>query len=136
METENQKKDRERLDSYIVREQLISHMNNTKWDRLRELMVELGNERPLYRVKCLREPPTQGWDGNWYYHLPTYKNIEWLDTDPILRERRGALLEDTKMDYTQTYVNPLNENHIPFSFEGEYIRIWGYQRPGQIIDFA
>lgn len=136
METENQMKDRERLDRYIVREQLISHMNNTKWDELRELMVELGNESPLYRVQCLREPPSQGWDGDWYYHLPMYKSIEWLDIDPILRERRGQLIKNKKMDYTQRYVNLLKENHIPFSFEGLYIRIWGYQRPGQMIDFA
>jgi uncharacterized protein DUF6678 len=136
METEDQKKDCERLHRYIVREQLVSHMNNTKWDKLRELMVELGNECPLYRVQCLRAPPAHGWDGDWYYHLPTYKSIEWLDIDPILRERRGQLLEDKKMDYTQRYVNLLKENHIPFSFEGEYIRIWGYQRLGQMIDFA
>ena len=134
-ETEDQKKDRERLVRYIAREQLVSVLNDTKWAKLRVLMLEFGYPRPRYRVRCLRETG-EYWDGEWYYHLPTYKYIEWLDIDPVVREIRGHLLEDKKTDYTQKLIDLLKGNHIPFSIEGTFIRIWGYQRPGQSIEFA
>ena len=138
MEMEDRKKDRERLDRYIVREQLVSVMNNTKWEKLRDLILELPGRKPRYRLKCLRADDGRAccWDGDWYYHLPTYKSIEWLDIDPIIRHRQGRLLNDKKTDCSQQLCDLLKKKHVPFSLEGKYIRVWGYQRPGQTIEFA
>jgi hypothetical protein len=137
IETEEQKKDRERLDRYIVREQLVCVMNNTKWAKLRDLMVGLRDASPRYRIMCLRVDDERGcyWDGDWYYHLPLFKSIEWLDIDPIVRRSISPLREDKK-DITQILVDLLRNNHIPFSMGKEYIRIWGYNRPGNAIEFA
>ena len=75
METEDQRKDRERLESYIKRESLCSIMNNTKWEKLRNLMLNECERKPAWRVKCLRDKreAEPQWDGDWYYHLPEYK---------------------------------------------------------------
>ena len=92
--TEEQDRDRRRLRRYIEQEQLASFMNDTKWRELRMAMVERA-EKPRYRVQCLLSQPTHpdNWDGDWYYHLPTFAWIEWLDIDPIYVKSRGHLLE-------------------------------------------
>ena len=138
METEEQKKDRERLNRYIARENLVSIMNNTKWSELRDLMLSLENLSPKYRTMCLRIQSEDGyyWDSDWYYHLPTYKWIEWLDIDPIHRKHQGQLINEKETDLTKRIKEMLWSKSIPFSIEESYIRIWGYQRPGNQIKFA
>jgi len=137
-ESEDWQKDRERLERYIVREQLVSIMNNTKWEKLRKLMISLGEASPRYRVQCLRTDEVYGtyWDGDWFYHLPTYKWIEWLEIDPVARERRGQRVKNKETDQTQLLTDMLKDCSIPFSMEGGYIRVWGYKRPGASIEFV
>ena len=138
METEEQRKDSERLERYIVRESLISILNNTKWDKFVSLMLAESDRKPAWRVRCLRDQRTcePQWDRDWNYHLPPYKYIEWLEIYPITTERLGYLLDDKTTVNTQYFVELLKENNIPFSIEGESLRIWGYQWPGQSIIFV
>ncbi len=137
METEDQKKDRERLENYIRREQLVSIMNNTKWAELRELMLSL-DKKPRYRVQCSNADSihSEAWDRDWYYHLPPYKAIEWLGIDPIITERRGHLLPDKLTNQLDAIVGKLSNKSIPYSMDNSRIRVWGYKRPGRTIDFA
>ncbi|QUM89140.1 hypothetical protein HWV03_10190 [Moritella sp. 36] len=138
METDEQLKDRERLERYIVRESLISVMNNTKWEKLRTLMLEEAERKPAWRVRCLRDKRKvePQWDGDWFYHLPEYKHIEWLEIYPINKEHRGHVLPDKVTDNTEYFVSLLKNNSIPFSIEGESLRIWGYQWPGQAVEYV
>ena len=94
METEDQRIDRKRLKRYIVRESLISIMNNTKWEKLRSLMLLESERKPAWRVRCLRDKRRidPQWDGDWHYHLPDYKSIEWLEIYPINKEHIGHVL--------------------------------------------
>ncbi|WP_330959328.1 DUF6678 family protein [Photobacterium sp. 53610] len=138
MDTEDQLKDRRRLERYIISESLIKVMNNTKWEKLRTLMLEETERKPVWRVRCLRDKREvePQWDGDWYYHLPEYKYIEWLEIYPINKEHRGNVLPDKVTDKTEYYISLLKSNCIPFSIEGESLRVWGYQWPNQEIEFV
>jgi hypothetical protein len=128
--TEQQEKDLRRLRRYVQEEQLVSVMNDTKWRELRQIMIERPR-RPRYRVQSLLSPPANpdSWEGDWYYHLPTFVWIEWLDIDPIFRTRRGHLLEEDKVDLTGELVPLLEAQSIPFELGAPFIRIYGYRRP-------
>ncbi len=131
-------KDSERLARYITRENLVSIMNDTKWDELRDCMLSLEGLAPKYRTMCLRVQDENGyyWDSDWFYHLPTYKCIEWLDIDPIHRAFQRQLIEEKGTDLNDKIKEMLRSKNIPFSIEDSYIRVWGYQRPGKRIKFA
>lgn len=141
-ETEEQKKVRERLVRHIAREQLVSVMNDTKWAKLQTLMLELEDSRPPFRVRCLGDKgewlldQRESWDYDWNYHLPAYIAIEWLDIDPAKSQRDGRLVGNKKTEHNATIIDLLKMNHIPFSIEGDSIRVWGYHRPGQDIIFC
>lgn len=128
--TEEQERDLRRLQRYVQEEQLVSVMNDTKWRELRQVMIELPRS-PKYRLQCLLSPPTapDNWDGDWYYHLPTFVWIEWLDIDPIYQTRRGHLLKDELTDLTRELTPLLEAHSIPFEANGPFIRIHGYRRP-------
>ena len=138
METDEQAKDRQRLECYIARKALVSVMNNSKWEKLRSLMIDESARRPAWRVRCLRDTRESEvqWDGDWYYHLPEFKHIEWLEIYPVQKARRGYLLPDKVSDNTDYFVDLLKSNNIPFSIEGESLRIWGYLRAGQAVEFV
>jgi len=53
-ETDDQKKDR-RLERYIVREQLVSIMNDTKWERLRQGLLHQLDFTPDWGEKYVRD---------------------------------------------------------------------------------
>jgi hypothetical protein len=130
MATADQEKDAERLERYIEREQLVSSMNDTKWRELQAAMASVAPYPPRYRVKCLRmlEPHVESWERDWSTHLPTYKAIEWVDIDPIRRERRGQLLKDLETDQTDELIELLRKHSIPFEPNSPYLRIYGYRR--------
>lgn len=128
--TEKQERDLRRLRRYVQEQQLVSVMNDTKWCELRNAMLSLART-PKYRLQCLLSPPADlgNWDGDWYYHLPTFAWIEWLDIDPIHRKNRGYLVEDERTDLTADLVALLEQHSIPFEANGSYLRIYGYRRP-------
>jgi len=131
MPTEDQKKDTDRLERYIVRESLISIMNNTKWKELRNLILNNFSFSPKYRVKCLRQPGANEcyWETDWQHHLPSpYKVIEWVDIDPIQYHHLGGLVDDIREDKTEELSCLLRAKSIPFEVEGIYLRIYGYRR--------
>jgi hypothetical protein len=128
--TEEQRKDVERLLRYIEREQLIALMNDTKW---REVIAALGHilNFPIrFRVQCLRSDASPTWDSSFPWHVPQpYNVIEWLDIDPIAHYHRGQLIPDATIDFTEQVVQALQSVSVPFSYEGPFIRVWGYARP-------
>ena len=94
--------------------------------------------RPLWREQYLRSDSIGDYRGNleWTVGSPDYRALEWVEIDPIEREHRGMLVGESDIDHTAEIVALLKNNHIPFSLENQYIRIWGYQRSGITINFA
>jgi hypothetical protein len=129
--TPEQQADHERLKRYIVREQLCSVMNNTKWREALAALQAIPHFHVRFRVKCLREddPDPNQWDGSFPWHVPRFDSIEWLEIDPLLRQYRGALVDDVLVDFTEPVTQALRSVHVPYSIENSRIRIWGYTRP-------
>ena len=128
--TEEQRRDAERLDRYIAREQLASVMNETKWLELRHLMLTQAPFRPRWRTKCLRNESPSGWDSDRYYHLPQpFKVIEWLEIDPMQSTRIGHLVPDQQVDHRDALLHLLASKSIPHEVANGYIKIRGYLRP-------
>ena len=138
MENEIQLLDRQKLKSFIARNSLVSVMNNTKWDRLRSLMLDESGKLPSWKVKELMSEYNEEsrWEPDWRYHLPGYRHIEWLDINPRKMERRGQLLRDKVTDHSEYFIRLLKENNIPFSIEADNIRIWGYVWPNTPVNFV
>lgn len=132
MPTEDQNKDAERLQRYIEREQLVSVMNDTKWSELRALMIHECSFSPRYRVKCLRADDgwAERWDADWQYHLPPFKEIEWIEIDPLHRKRIGHVVPDAVVDKTAELQQLLDSRTIPYEWESGWMRVYGYRRTG------
>ncbi len=67
---------------------------------------------------------------------PDYKAIEWVEIDPKRIDVTGRSINNQITDFTEPLIELLTQNNIPFSIEGGYIRIWGYIKPGQCVDFV
>jgi len=104
-------------------------MNDTKWRELRGAMIR-RHDKPRYRVQCLLSAPTRAdsWDSDWYYHLPRFVWIEWLDIDPILVKARDRSPAGRRLDITAEIVDLLKTRSIPFEVVDGLIRVYGYRR--------
>jgi hypothetical protein len=131
--TPEQEQYRERVMRYTHREQLASVMNDTKWKELVEAMRAMPAGKPLYRIKDVLDscPELGPWDNEWFCHLWPYYGIEWIEIDPTRQRQLGP-----GADQTDAIVVALRECSIPFSFQGRYIRVWGYTRPGATVHFV
>jgi hypothetical protein len=119
--------------------ELRSVMNDTKWRELIGAMRQLQDRGWLlqHHAKDVRGPwpSPRGWDGEWYYHLYPWKDLEWVDIKCSHREGppyKGPIpLSDEEQRSVSAEIRAtLKENSIPFSIEGGLVRVWGYTRPG------
>lgn len=141
MLTDEQKRDLDKLRRRVERERLTSCMNDTKWDAAISAVRSVPGYRATFRVRMVTE--SEGdlrhgmyWSGDFPGHVPTLQFIEWLELDPLVRTRRGALVEDATEDFTRPLMVALLQARIPFSLENGMIRVWGYTRPGESPDFV
>jgi hypothetical protein len=131
--TPEQEQDRERLRRYVVREGLVSRMNDTKWNEVIEDISNLPGYWPRFRVKCLRdtEPGPTDWSYSFPHHLPTFMFIEWLEFDPIFRRQSGAVDRGVGRDFTNEIATTLASVGVPHVVANGVIRITAYVRPGR-----
>ena len=123
------RQDVERTRRYVEREGLVGVLNDTKWEELIQAMRALAFG-PRYRPKHVRAKGPADWDGEWYYHLRPFSCVEWVDIDPVDRDHSPPI------DHTAEVEAALRRIHVPFSREGQYLRVWGYTRPGSATVFA
>lgn len=104
---------------------LISVMNNTKWDELRLAMYAL-DPAPAWRTKCLENEYITPWSCEWYYHFREggYEITEWVE----IRTESN----DQKIDVFTV----LASVHVPVEKIPEGFRVYGYIRLGQPIEYA
>jgi len=93
----------------------VSAMNDTKWRELCLAMYRLQGRKPRFKVKRLVGVEDDCWDSEWFHHPGPYFANEWLDIDPLRREEEVTAL--------------LRRHGVPFSREGDYLRVWGYYLP-------
>ena len=90
--------------------------NNTKWEELRNAMVNLPErQKPAWRTKALNGY-IYGWDGDWYCHfrMGEHKDIEWCEIRP---DRHNSLEQLLKL------ISPIN---LTGEIVDSNIRIYGY----------
>ena len=138
METDIQRSDTRKLKSFIARNSLVSVMNNTKWEKLRSLMLDEAEKLPSWKFKSLMDSYNEEcrWELEWRYHIPNFKTVEWLDINPRKIERRGKLLKDTVTDHSDYFSQIIYEIKINFRMEAGNIRIWGYMWPSASVTFV
>ncbi|MBU2978735.1 DUF6678 family protein [Alteromonas sp. C1M14] len=122
---------------YINKHQLTSVMNNTKWNNVEIALNEREDFVPHVRYKLIYEDKPNGFTSVWWDELLVIaQNIEWLEVQPFTLERRGALVDDKKTDYTDFVSSQLKKYAIPYSIEDGMYRIWGYLRVGNPVKFV
>jgi hypothetical protein len=104
---------------------LVTLMNNTKWNEIRLAMHSLGNLAPLWRTKDLERAYISHWDNDWFYHfrIGGYKTIEWLELEIKSEQQR------------QTVLQALRTIRVPGEEIENSVRIYGYKELGEPVDY-
>ena len=130
--TAEQQKDRERLDRFLLRQNLTSLMNDTKWRETMRLISEVIGNRVRFRVSYFSEPRKGSWSSGWPYHAPQlYKATEWMEINPVIVRRPDSAFPLEEIDLTEPFTRALQSKSIPFHVQDDgVIRIQGYLRNG------
>lgn len=136
--TPEQQKARDGLRRRIIDRGLSAFMSNTKWNRAFEALQSIAGYRARFRTRLVidQKDPSESWVEGFPFHVPTLSFIEWLEFDPIVRTKRGALLSDIETNFTLEIQRAFLGARIPFSMENGAIRIWGYVQSGSAPKFA
>ena len=131
---------RERLTSlkhYLESEQIVSVMNNTKWNRLFEELEHIA-DLLRFRRKDLRDRESipLHWGRDFYHVSGGQEVIEWLEISAVLERHRGQLAEPSIEDNSQTLLAALHRSGVPYCVSENVIRVWGYLRPGISPDWV
>ena len=113
---------------YIEEHSLTSFMNKTKWRELAHGLTSNEEFEPEVSIKILREAKASGFsllDWEWVIHGDS-SCIEWIEIDPIKREKLGQLISDRETNYQDYILSIINKYDIPFSKIGDNYRVWGY----------
>lgn len=135
---------RNKAKKYIEKEQLISFMNNTKWEEFRKAMLEEMPFPPPYILKTIYENED---DSKYYAHFSTdvnylgaydeesfawlqYYLIEWIKVRPRYYELQGGRLASKKImhDAEKEFVEILNKYYINYEKSNDLYVIYGYKR--------
>lgn len=134
---------KERVKNIVRQRNLVSYMNNTKWNELRNAMM---NEMPfsppfivkfLFEENCLEQQFLEkdvDYSGDWYYGLSIdghYFNgafaIEWLKIRPRYIKHRGMLIAPEIIDAEDIFVSILKKYSIPYEENNGVYCIFGYR---------
>jgi len=124
---------------FINENGLVSVMNNSRWNALVEAITSNSDFRPMARFKFLRDSSAEvnfsfaDWE---CVCKGDSSCIEWIEIDPIKRERRGQLMQDKETDFSKYIGSQLSGSNIPYSIESGKFRVWGYFYPGSQPDFV
>lgn len=134
--TPDQQKDRDRLKRYVERKGLVSLMSNAKWEKLIAAVGQVDGYVPRFRTKTVREEFNEDqWEQSWPHHIPTYIEVEWIDLDPVIREREGTLIDDQLTTFAEPFAKALESVNVEFEKlqNQEILRVWGYKRSRKAI---
>ncbi|WP_407941103.1 DUF6678 family protein [Nitrogeniibacter aestuarii] len=117
----------EKTRSEVRRRNLASHMNQTKWS---EVLPQLKPLSVQVRLKWFFDSSPGSWSGS--YLLPVDGYFEETSFGPIpFREIEWLELRTNNLEALEGTLISLN---IPFSREGNHLKIWGYSSFG--VDFV
>lgn len=140
---------REKARAYVEEHQLISVMNDTKWDRFRRAMEEEMPFPPAYHLKTLFDPPEEirsfkdekeVWYGGdydreafagWLYYL-----IEWVQVVPRYWTMEGGrLVHHPVLHDAEPQLRAILEQYrIPYACRDHIYTIRGYLPSGEGLE--
>lgn len=126
----------EKLLRLIEERNLVSVMNNTKWNKFGIEICSESKFEPFVRIKDLLSQEPSGFAlMDWTFSEFNPARVEWVDIDPVKREYLGKLIPDKETDISGYIKKALIQSNTPYSIEGKYFRIWGYHEPTKIPRF-
>lgn len=130
---------REQVKEYVFREGITSVLNNTKWERLFELLEK--SERFFRYRRTDLDGATFPEDGTSFTPelaqcWGDFWAMEWLDILSYQTYSKGALLAPDIEDFTSELVALANDAGVKFTMIERGIRVWGYVRKGKNPDFV
>ena len=105
----------------VAAEGLVPALNDTKWRELCMAIYATREFSPRFRIRDVLREDTSTWDTEWFHHPGPYFLIRWMDIDP---DRNAAAV-----------IAILKRYNVPFSQEGDYLRVWGYYSPSKPPNF-
>ncbi|MDB5051650.1 MAG: hypothetical protein JWO30_4721 [Fibrobacteres bacterium] len=129
--TEAQKKEIERLRSFVSRNRLSTQMNGTKWRAAIDAIQGIEGYRASFRFRGItdaEDPPADRWNEGFPENIPLYNSIEWLELNA---RSAGAAPKDKKADVRAAIWQALEAAGIPIAESATGVRIVGYTRPGR-----
>lgn len=113
---------------------LCSYMNNAKWSKLVNGIMNLQFPPPYQLKDVLYEAYPSEFEedvyyiGDWSYEaLYPYFSIQWLSVRPRYKKKRGKYVEDEVVDETIEFIELLTDCGIKFEeVNGTYF-IYGYK---------
>ncbi|NFR85934.1 MULTISPECIES: DUF6678 family protein [unclassified Clostridium] len=144
IENERIQKSKKKAREYIEKEQLVSFMNNTKWEEFRKAMLEEMPFPPPYIIKTIYEVEDNstyythftsdvnyfgGYDEESFVYLKYYL-IEWIKVRPRYYETKGGRLCPKKVihDAEKEFLIALNKYNINYKKDNDIYVIYGYKR--------
>ena len=103
---------------------LLSVMNHTKWEELRQAMLAVS-PTPMWRVKDINGHLST-WDHEWFYHFlgdGRYDTMEYVE-----------ITTSTK-DQLRSVGAALAKIHVPGEALPDGYRVFGYVKQGQTVDY-
>ena len=128
----------EKLLRVIQERQLVSFSNNTRWKNFTASKIL---KLPLqFRIKWIFRDTAASW-GRLFSPVDGYleqgdlgpipfREIEWLEIDPIQRKSRGILLTNLEIDHSKDIGGILTECQQTFLKRDKIYRVFGYREAG------
>jgi len=119
------------LQQYIVKHQLSSWMNNTKWKELINEITSKEDFDPSVNIKTVFDKKNNGlFSPVWWNEVESdgFELIEWMEINPIKTEQIGRLVEPKNEDFSDFIENCLKMHSIPYEIKEGIFKIYGYKR--------
>ena len=116
------------LQKEIQEKQLVSVLNNTKWGELVKKIEQLGALGPKCSIHYF-------FDSGSPYGFSYIRWQEFLQDSEYVQYLLLQCEKDIPELRFESLKQILKDIHIPFSLDGENIKIWGYYSPSERPDF-
>lgn len=125
---------KERVRKIVQQRNLCSYMNDTKWNELRNAMMNEMPFPPPFILKFLDVNYSGDWSCDWYYGFAIeghYFNgafaVEWIKIRPRYLKYRGQLIEPEVIDAEDKFIEILKRYSIPYEVSDGVYCIYGYR---------
>ena len=124
----------QRNKKFISNNNLISYMNNTKWNKFLDGLITNQVSSPVVKYKYIRHTEIYGpshvdWED--FKSCQKFENIEWIKVLPIEKLYIGEVAGSKYINRTDEYIKWLSCINVHYVIENAEITIYGYKKSSQ-----